>query len=41
MNPTVVIIYPAKITLEDPIFDIIKPEVGPNIKDIIENGNAI
>jgi hypothetical protein len=39
-NPIVVIIAPAKITLKDPIFDIIKPEVGPNIRDIIENGNV-
>ncbi|MBA3978410.1 MAG: hypothetical protein H0X50_09510 [Nitrosopumilus sp.] len=40
IKPIVVINLPAKITLEDPIYDIIKPEVGPNINDIMENGSV-
>jgi hypothetical protein len=41
INPIVVIKPPARITLKDPILDIIKPEVGPNIKDIMENDRVL
>ena len=37
-NPIVVMIVPAIIGVLEPILDIIKPDVGPNISKIIENG---
>jgi hypothetical protein len=38
-RPSVVIIVPNIIGLSDPNFDIMKPEVGPKIKNIKANGN--
>ena len=40
-NPIVVIIAPSRVTFDEPIFEIIKPEVGPNASDVTENGNCI
>lgn len=38
-NPSVLIIVPNIIGFSDPNFDIIKPEVGPKIKNTKANGN--
>lgn len=40
-NPIVVIIDPAKIILYELNFDIIKPKIGPKIRDMIENERAM
>ena len=37
----VVITAPISVTLDEPILDIIMPEVGPNTREVIENGNCI
>jgi len=39
MNPAVLIIVSIVIGLNDPNFEIIKPEVGPNTRSTRANGN--
>jgi hypothetical protein len=40
-NPAEVMDAPAMTGFIDPIFEIMKPDVGPNIKSISANGNCI
>ena len=40
-NPAEVMDVPAMTGFIDPSFEIIKPDVGPNIKSIIANGNCM
>lgn len=40
-KPQVITNAPVKVTLGEPTFDIIKPDVGPKISDVIENGSCI
>ena len=37
----VVITAPISVTLDQPILDIIMPVVGPNTREVTENGNCI